>query len=83
MAKIIIDLDPAQDTRIVAAFAKAHHYRAKLDDGSDNPQTKRDFLIQKVKAFIRESAIQAEALEESEKARLTAYDKASTEIVIA
>lgn len=82
MGKITIDLDPAQDARIVAAFAKAHHYRAKLDDDSDNPETKRDFLIRKVKTFIRESAIQAEALEEAEKARQTAYDKANTEIVI-
>lgn len=82
MATIRIDLDNTLDARIVAAFAKAHAYRDKLEDGSDNPETRRQFMIRKVKEFIRQSAIQAEVAENAETARLDALAKAEAEILI-
>jgi len=83
MAKnLIIPLDDTLDPRIVAGFIKAHHYRTNLEDGTPNPENPRQFMLRRIKEYIRDSVIQAEAMDAAEQSRQAAWNKANTEIVI-
>jgi hypothetical protein len=53
-----------QRDRIVNAFALAYGYKAKLENGSDNPQSKRQFFEQQVREYVR-SVVQAAEQEDA------------------
>jgi len=46
-----IKFDP-DGTIVFEAFATAYGYQSKLDDGTDNPESKQDFFTRKVEEYI-------------------------------
>jgi len=49
-----INIPDAIDTELVKEFCATHGYMAKLEDGSDNPDTPKQFMKKKVIEYLKE-----------------------------
>lgn len=86
MARMILTVPDAIGQRVVDNFALRHGYEDTITDAegneAPNPQSKFDFMGEKVSQFIVDSVTEAEVYKAQQQARESARVKAASEIVI-
>ncbi len=71
MAQIIIDIPDALVTRALNGLAAHYGYRAELDDGTTNPQTRAQYVREKLRKELRTRVLEAEKQVAADIARQT------------
>lgn len=76
---IIITIPTAIAPRVLDGFAANHGYRATLEDGSPNPESKAEFARRMLKEYIRQSAIAGETLAARDAAEASQRQQSETD----
>ena len=61
MAQITINVADEHIARVRQAFCAYHGYQDKLPDGTDNPETRIQFMKRKIKEYVKNSVTAHEA----------------------
>lgn len=70
------------DNRLINAFCIAYGYRAKLEDGTDNPITKELFTKNTIRSFIKSVLVSVELKTATEKVSKETLQVINNEVTI-
>lgn len=75
-----LNFPDSEQNRITNAFAKIYGYQAKLSDGQDNPETKKQFTKRMIAKFVSDVVKNFEVSEAAREATHAAEQVAGPEI---
>ena len=81
-AEFILTIPNSQVTRVVNGMAFTHGYKAVLDNGNPNPESKSQFAKRMLREFIKSSVVKAETVQARDSASQAAFNNASAQISI-
>jgi hypothetical protein len=82
MFQITITIQDAIENRVINKFAKRHNYATILEDGSDNPETKRQFMKRLLLEYIKKSIKEVEVQEAVNVAAVSASASVDADIIL-